>query len=87
MASSKYRVYVQPSVIRAMRDVPKDIARRVDAVLLTLEENPRPPGVKKLAVKGGYRLRLGHYRLLYTIDDAARTVGVYRLGHRKDVYR
>jgi mRNA interferase RelE/StbE len=87
MASSSYTVYVQPAVLRAMRSLPRDLASRVDAILLSLEVQPRPPGVKKLAAKQGLRLRLGAYRLLYTIDDAARTVAIYRLGHRKDVYR
>jgi mRNA interferase RelE/StbE len=87
MASSRYTVWVQPGVIRTLRQLPREIARRVDAVLLELETEPRPPGVKKLAVRGGWRLRLGDYRILYVIDDKARTVAVYRVGHRKDVDR
>ena len=88
MASSvKYTVYVEPAVLRSMRSLPREIARRIDAVLLSLEEEPRPHGVKRLAVRGGWRVRIGDYRVLYTIADGARTVGVYRVGHRKDVYR
>jgi len=88
MASSgNYRVTVRPSVIRTIRAFPRDVVRRVDAVILSFEQEPRPPGVKRLAVKGGWRVRVGDCRILYTIHDATRMVAVYQVGHRKDVYR
>ena len=86
-SSGRYDVHVQRAVLSALRDLPRDVARRVDAVLLHLEEAPRPPGAKKLAARQWWRLRIGDYRLLYTVDDDARIVAVYRLGHRRDVYR
>lgn len=53
----------------------------------SLEKNPRPHGVKKLAgAKDGYRVRVGDYRILYVIDDKKKIVTVYRIRHRKDVY-
>jgi mRNA interferase RelE/StbE len=48
---------------------------------------PRPPRCKKL--KGGdheWRIRVGDYRIVYVIDDEARTVDVTRIAHRRDVY-
>ncbi|MFN8455653.1 MAG: type II toxin-antitoxin system RelE/ParE family toxin [Anaerolineae bacterium] len=35
----------------------------------------------------GYSLRVGVYRILYEIDDAARVVTIYRVKHRREVYR
>ena len=53
-----------------------------------LEKNPRPQGVKKLAgTKDGYRVRIGDYRILYTIDDKKKIVTIYRIRHRREVYR
>ena len=53
-----------------------------------LEKNPRPQGVKKLAgSKDGYRVRIGNYRILYTIDDQKKIVTIYRIRHRREVYR
>lgn len=52
-----------------------------------LAGNPRPPGCKKL--KGGdkeWRIRVGKYRIVYEIDDSARTVDVTRVAHRREVY-
>ena len=48
---------------------------------------PRPPGCKKL--KGGdiqWRIRVGDYRIVYEIDDSAKTVDVTRIAHRREVY-
>jgi mRNA interferase RelE/StbE len=40
-------------------------------------------------LKGGdheWRIRVGDYRIVYAIDDSARTVDVTRIAHRRDVY-
>jgi mRNA interferase RelE/StbE len=52
-----------------------------------LAANPRPPGCKKL--KGGdneWRIRIGDYRVIYTIDDRSLHVDVTRVRHRSEVY-
>jgi len=50
--------------------------------------NPRPHDSKRLVGRGkGYRLDAGEYRILYDVDDPARLVAVWRVKHRKDVYR
>jgi mRNA interferase RelE/StbE len=64
-----------------------DTQARVNAAIARLAENPQPFGSKKLTAKEGYRLRVGDYRVLYRIDDGARTVTVYRVKSRGDVYR
>ncbi len=59
------------------------VARRIDA----LPENPRPSGVQAITGYPGYfRLRVGDYRIVYTIDDTARLVTIVIVGHRRDVY-
>ncbi len=37
--------------------------------------------------RDGYRVRVGDYRILYTIDDGVLLVVVVAVGHRRDVYR
>jgi mRNA interferase RelE/StbE len=49
---------------------------------------PRPPGCKKL--RGGdkeWRIRVGDYRIVYVIDDTAKTVDVTRIAHRREAYK
>lgn len=52
-----------------------------------LKSDPFPPNIKKLHNDLGYRLRVGDYRILYTVDKIIKIVEIYKIGHRKDVYR
>lgn len=52
-----------------------------------LKTNPRPPGCEKLTAEEGYRIRIRDIRILYRIDDKTKTVFIYRVRHRRDVYR
>lgn len=58
----------------------KMLARAVSG----LEQNPRPPGVKKLADSGLWRVRIGHYRIVYAIDDENKLVTIVRVARRKE---
>ena len=60
---------------------------RIAAAVARLQAHPRHPGARKLVQKEGWRARIGDYRMLYTIDDAARVVTVSAIGHRREVYR
>jgi mRNA interferase RelE/StbE len=60
---------------------------RVRVAILDLATEPRPFGYLKLHGREGYRIRVGDYRILYTIDDAGRIVIVGQVGHRRDIYR
>ena len=53
-----------------------------------LASNPRPHNSEKLAgYDDRYRVRQGHYRIVYLIDDSRQEVTIFKVGHRKDVYR
>lgn len=64
-----------------------DTQKLLSAVIDDLSKNPRPVGAKKLAGQEGYRVRQGNFRILYTIQDKTKTVRIYRIGDRKDIYR
>ena len=60
----------------------------VDRVISTLEKEPRPRGVKKLAESSLWRVRVGQYRIVYNIDDEERLVIVVRVARRtEDTYK
>ena len=82
-----YEVRLARSAEREFRVLPSEVAGRVTRALERLQENPRPRGARKLVHGPGWRLRVGSFRVLYTIDDAAATVTVFAIGHRRDVYR
>ncbi|MGH3679461.1 MAG: type II toxin-antitoxin system RelE family toxin [Natronosporangium sp.] len=53
-----------------------------------LQSLPRPAGVKQLAgSRGDWRVRIGEYRIIYAIDDRAKTGTGMRVAHRRDSYR
>jgi mRNA interferase RelE/StbE len=84
----RYTVYVKPAAERALTKLPREVVARIAKAIDRLGVNPRPPGVTALQGEPGFlRLRLGDYRLIYTVQDAILTVLVVTVGHRRDVYR
>lgn len=82
-----YRLIITPRAEREIERLPPEYRRLAIRRIRTLSENPRPRGTKRLQRSGEYRLRIGVYRGLYGIDDVARSVTVYRVRHRREVYR
>lgn len=82
-----YSVCILRQAIKDIANLPKDYARLVCQHIDNLEENPRPSDAKKLRERTDYSLRAGVYRILYDIDDKTHTVTVYRIKHRREVYR
>jgi mRNA interferase RelE/StbE len=89
MASGKkYRIEFAPAATRQLKKLPRDVQVRLTRKIDTLAERPRPEGVKKLEGEASlYRMRVAHYRVIYTIQDKLRLVLVVTLGKRADVYR
>ena len=82
-----YRVALTASAEKELHRLPSRVVARIVPRLEHLEESPRPPGCKKL--QGGdneWRIRAGDYRIVYEIDDQAKTVEVTRIAHRRGVY-
>jgi mRNA interferase RelE/StbE len=83
-----YSISFARSARKELERLPGDIAGRVLAKVEALAGNPRPVGVIKLhGQKNLWRLRVGDYRVVYSIDDFSRTVDVSIIRHRRDVYR
>ena len=82
-----YRIELRPAAMRALAHVNPHQRARLHGAILLLAEDPRPPASRKLSNRDGYRVRVGDYRILYTIDDGVLLVVVVTVGHRRDVYR
>ena len=83
----KYSVELKPSARKELERLPAKLIERIFPKLEGLEVEPRPAGCKKL--KGGqleWRIRVGDYRVVYTIDDVKLKVSVTRIRHRSEVY-
>lgn len=84
----RYRVEFKPSAAKAVERLPRAAQRRVLAAVEALAGNPRPVGYRKLeGALDLYRVRVGEYRVVYTVRDRVLLVLIIRVGHRRDVYR
>jgi mRNA interferase RelE/StbE len=82
-----YAVKLKKSTEKELDRIPAKTRDRIIAQILSLKENPRPFGYKKLAGYDWYRIRSGDYRMLYVVDDGKKTIEVLSVGNRKDIYR
>jgi mRNA interferase RelE/StbE len=83
----KYSLEITSSAQRQFKKLPQTLQDHIIPKILSLEMYPRPSGVKKLQSFDYYRIRIGVYRVIYSIDDKSRVIKVLDIGHRKDVYR
>ena len=81
-----YRIELRPAAARALKKIDHQDRDRIRGAIALLGENPRPPGAKALQGRDGLRVRVGNYRIIYTIDDDVLVVAVVTLGHRRDLY-
>jgi mRNA interferase RelE/StbE len=84
---ASYELRIRRSAEKEIRKLPDGPRRRVVAGIQGLASEPRPPGCERLTARDAWRIRIGTYRVIYTVDDQAVVVEVVRVGHRRDVYR
>jgi mRNA interferase RelE/StbE len=86
-----YKLELKPKAIKSLKAIDVKSRRLIAAFLDELQQCDNPKefkDVKKLAgVEDGYRWRVGVYRILGTVKDNVVTITIFRIGHRKDVYR
>ncbi|MEK6544375.1 MAG: type II toxin-antitoxin system RelE/ParE family toxin [Elusimicrobiota bacterium] len=83
-----YRLSIKRSAEKEMDRIPSHIHKKISDRIGSLAIDPFPVGCKKLqSSNDAFRIRIGDYRVLYTVDRANNVVEVYAAGHRRDVYR
>lgn len=86
----RYRLAIVPTAQKALSKLHKRdrrTASKIVAAIDGLASEPRPHGFKKLAgMPGCFRIRVGDYRGVYTVEDDVLMVLVVGIGHRKNVY-
>jgi mRNA interferase RelE/StbE len=86
---AEYKILLKSSAAKEIDGAAsKEDRRRIVEEIAALAVNPRTQKTEKLAgYDNRYRVRQGRYRIVYLIDDSRREVIVFKVGHRKDVYR
>lgn len=83
-----YEIELSTHAARQLRKLPHEMQKRVAPTIVALASDPRPQGARLLV--GGperWRIRVGIYRIVYTIEDDRLVILVVRIGPRRDVYR
>jgi mRNA interferase RelE/StbE len=84
---SPYRIELRPAAVRALKKIHPEDKERVQGAIALLGQDPRPPKAIALSGRPGYRVRVGDYRIIYTIQDDVLLVVVVNPGHRREIYQ
>jgi mRNA interferase RelE/StbE len=84
----EYRVVFTRSARRELEALEVGVARRILSRVESLTTDPRPHGCVKLQGAADlWRIRIGDYRVVCSIDDNARLLDIRVVRHRSDAYR
>jgi mRNA interferase RelE/StbE len=82
-----YDVSIKSRAERALKRLDRPVKNRIVTAILSLASDPRPSGCLKVkSEEGVWRIRVGDYRIGYTVDDAANEVVIIRIGQRSEFY-
>ena len=85
---ASYEIEISRTAERQLKKLAEEDQLRVVRAMLALTEEPRPRGSRKLTgYDDVFRIRVGRFRVLYSVSDARLVVVVLKIGHRRDVYR
>lgn len=82
-----YRLLIKASAAGELEAIPKEDRRRIVRRIEGLSADPRPSNCEKLSGEDKHRIRQGDYRVIYLVSDEGHEVVVFKVGHRREVYR
>lgn len=82
-----YSIRIERKAVKKLEKIPEPYYSKIKESILSLGEDPRPIGYKKLKGREAFRIRVSNYRVIYEIQDDVLYVDVIDLGHRKDIYQ
>ncbi len=82
----RYEIEVSRTAEKQLRKLPRPDQERVARKMLALADAPFPPSARKLTgYEDVYRVRVGRYRVLYSVSGRRLVIIILKIGHRKDV--
>jgi len=88
-SKKNFQIEFRPGARRQFEKLPKDVKKRIGESIETLAVNPRPrQAIKMDGVEDDtYRIRVGDYRVIYSVSEDMLLILIVKVGHRKEVYR
>ncbi len=85
---ASYEIEISRTAEKQLKKLPEKQQLRVVRAVLALAEEPHPRGSRKLTgYDDVFRVRVGRFRVLYSIAKSRLVILVLKIGHRRDVYR
>ena len=82
-----YHVEIELSAAKQLSKIDRQFQSRLYDAAMALADDPRPSGCVKLSgMSDVWRIRVGDYRIVYTVADSINIVTVTRIGHHKHIY-
>lgn len=81
------KIVIVKKAKKELNKLPTNVREKIRLKLLDLKDNPISSQTAKLTEQPGYRLRVRDYRILYLIELDTGRIIIFRIRHRKDVYR
>jgi len=83
-----YTIFITPSAERQFRGLPKRVQIHIRDAIYSLAEEPLPEGCRKLKARIKlWSIRVGNYRVIYTIRSKELIVVIVKIGDRGEVYQ
>lgn len=83
-----YKIEWKRSAVKELKKLSKENINRILETVEALTSSPLPNQTKKLVgSENSFRIRVGDYRIIYTVSSKILTIEIIRVGHRRDIYK
>lgn len=82
-----WSVFLTSAAAKEIRRLSSADQRRIAGAIELLTQHPFPPKARKIIGRQAWRVRVGDYRIIYTVSSSDVTITVIRIGHGSDAYR
>ena len=83
----RYKLLITRKAQKELDKISSPLAKKIVEKILILSTNPHPANSKKLVGRNNYRLRIGSFRAIYTIDKHHKEITILRVADRKTIYK
>jgi mRNA interferase RelE/StbE len=85
---TRYDIEISETAEKQLKKLQRGDQRRVVRAIVALADEPHPRGSRKLSgYNDVFRIRVGRYRVIYSVSGNRLIVIILKIGHRKNVYR
>ena len=85
---ARYEIEISSSAEKQLRKLSREDRQRIARAILPLAQDPLPRGSRKLSgYEDVFRIRVGRYRILYSVSGKKLVIIILKIGHRREVYR